>query len=107
MNESLSDYAREELVSFYLFGFFVVLGASLSSFVYVFSGFLTFVLLVGCAVGCMLLIKNTYLAGLNRGQQTKPTVNQKKERRNRPLEKIRPPNKNPPRLVVNNTRRVH
>lgn len=105
MNENLSDYTRGELMSFYIFGFFIVLGASLSSFVYTFSGFLTFVLVSGCVVGCVVLIKNAYFAGFHRGQLSRPAVNRRGKQRNRATEGIQRLNPNPPRLVVNNTKR--
>lgn len=105
MNENISDYMREGLVSFYIFGFFIVLGASLGSFVYTFSGFLTFVLLFGCVVGCALLIKNAYFAGLHRGLSSRPAVNRRERQRNRATERIHRLNPNPPHLVVNNTKR--
>lgn len=106
MNENLSDYTREELVSFYIFGFFILLGASLGGFVYAFSGFLTLVLLCGCVVGGVLLIKNAYFAGFHRGELSKPAiVNRRGKQRNRANERIQRLNPNPPHLVVNNTKR--
>lgn len=74
--------AQKGLLPFYVLGFLIVIGASLSSFTQIFNSILSLVLLVGCAFGVVRLVQNTYYMGFDAGRQTKFSVHKKKNRKN-------------------------
>lgn len=80
MTTNLPEESREKLITLYVLGFFIALGAFFLGFAYKFMGSFIFIPAVSCVVGYVLLLKDAYRSGFDLGYAQKPETSQKKAR---------------------------